>query len=98
MSEPETPYLDVEIKIENEGLDYYILDYESAKNLGWDPELQRLFGNAETALLEFRNYLERKVKEEDEDLPEDDIWLDEDETTVDLGGDMVVPLSEILED
>lgn len=98
MSEPQTPYLDVEMKIENEGLDYYILDYESADNLQWDPELQRLFTNAETALREFRDYLERKVQEEDEDLPEGDVWLDEDEATVDLGGGMIVPLREVIED
>ena len=98
MSEPQTPYLDVEMKIENEGLDYYILDYESADNLQWDPELQRLFTNAETALREFRDFLERKVQEEDEDLPEGDVWLDEDEATVDSGGGMIVPLREVIED
>lgn len=58
-------YLKVLNKIENEGLDYFILDYTDANSMP-DKKGKELFEKARIALEEFKEYVDLQAEIEDD--------------------------------
>ena len=64
-------YTKVYYTIKNEGLEYFLTKYTSAYTMP-DKKGEELFSIAEQALLEFENYVNQQVEEENRDNDYDD--------------------------